>query len=204
MKKSNAYLPVLMAGLMAAAGAYAQSTPAAGSSDTPPKAGEASTQTMGAPNAKTTNSPVSEAPSPSTAAASTTYVAPAPVAQTTTHVTTTTAMGAGPGARARKSSRNCCHAARCSRPSARRSRARTARTTWRVERARGRSLIAVSPRDGGDGHRRAGRGPFRHRRSSSVPASSRRRRSSSLRHACPSARGAVRAARACDRCARAW
>jgi hypothetical protein len=103
MKKSNAYLPVLMAGLMAAAGAYAQSTPAAGSSDTPPKAGEASTQTMGAPNAKTTNSPVSEAPSPSTAAASTTYVAPAPVAQTTTHVTTTTAMGAGPGAAGPKS-----------------------------------------------------------------------------------------------------
>jgi len=100
MKKSHAYLPVLMAGLMAAAGAYAQSTPAAGSSDTPPKAGEASTQTMGAPNAKTTNSPVSEAPSPSAApaAASTTYTAPAPVAQTTTNVTTTTAMGAGPAA----------------------------------------------------------------------------------------------------------
>jgi hypothetical protein len=98
MKKSNAYLPVLMAGLMAAAGAYAQSTPAAGSSDTPPKAGEASTQTMGAPNAKTTNSPVSEAPAPASAAATTTYSAPAPVAQTTTHVTTTTAMGAGPAA----------------------------------------------------------------------------------------------------------
>jgi hypothetical protein len=107
MKKSNALLPVLMAGLMAAtAGAYAQSTPAAGSSDTPPKAGEASTQTMGAPNAKTTNSPVSEAPSPSaapaTAAATTTYSAPAPVAQTTTRVTTTTAMGAGPAADAPK------------------------------------------------------------------------------------------------------
>jgi hypothetical protein len=97
MKKSNAYLPVLMAGLMAAAGAYAQSTPAAGSSDTPPKAGEASTQTMGAPNAKTTNSPVSEAPSPSAAPATSTYSAPAPVAQTTT-VRTTTAMGAGPAA----------------------------------------------------------------------------------------------------------
>jgi len=108
MKKSHAYLPVLMAGLMAAAGAYAQSTPAAGSSDTPPKAGEASTQTMGAPNAKTTNSPVSEAPSPSAAPASTssTYSAPAapaaPVAQTTTNVTTTTAMGAGPSAEAPK------------------------------------------------------------------------------------------------------
>jgi hypothetical protein len=105
MKKSNALLPVLVAGLMAAAGAYAQSTPAAGSSDTPPKAGEASTQTMGVPNAKTTNSPASEAPSPSAAAAAPatgTYSAPAPVAQTTTSVTTTTAMGAGPAADAPK------------------------------------------------------------------------------------------------------
>jgi hypothetical protein len=104
MKKSNAYLSVLMAGLMAAAGAYAQTTPAAGSSDTPPKAGEASTQTLGAPNAKTTNSPVSEAASPSAApaAAGSTCSAPAPVAQTTTNVTTTTAMGAGPAADAPK------------------------------------------------------------------------------------------------------
>jgi len=105
MKKSHAYLPVLMAGLVAAAGAYAQTTPAAGSSDTPPKAGEASTQTMGAPNAKTTNSPVSEAPSPSAApaAASSTYAAPAaPVAQTTTNVTTTAAMGSNPAADAPK------------------------------------------------------------------------------------------------------
>jgi hypothetical protein len=104
MKKSHAYLPVLMAGLVAAAGAYAQSTPAAGSSDTPPKAGEASTQTVGAPNAKTTNSPVSEAPSPSaaTAATSSTYSAPAPVAQTTTNVTTTAAMGSNPAADAPK------------------------------------------------------------------------------------------------------
>jgi hypothetical protein len=109
MKKSNALLPVLVAGLMAAAGAHAQSTPAAGSSDTPPKAGEASTQTMGVPNAKTTNSPASEAPSPSVApaapaapATSSTYSAPAPVAQTTTSVTTTTAMGAGPAADAPK------------------------------------------------------------------------------------------------------
>lgn len=61
MTKST-YLPFLFAGLMAAAGVHAQSTPAAGSSDGPPKAGEASTQTMGAPNAKTTNSPVTEAP----------------------------------------------------------------------------------------------------------------------------------------------
>ncbi|MGZ5195057.1 MAG: hypothetical protein ACXWJM_07780 [Ramlibacter sp.] len=102
MKKSNAYLSVLMAGLVAAAGAYAQTTPASGSSDTPPKAGEASTQTMGAPNAKTTNSPVSEAPAPSAAPAATTYSAPAPVAQTTTNVTTTAAMGAGLAADAPK------------------------------------------------------------------------------------------------------
>ena len=58
------YLPLLLAGLMAAAGAQAQSTPAAGSSDGPPKAGEASTQTMGAPNARTTNSTATEAPIP--------------------------------------------------------------------------------------------------------------------------------------------
>jgi hypothetical protein len=98
MKKSSTCLSVLIAGLMAAAGAYAQSTPAAGSSDTPPKAGEASTQTNGAPNAKTTNSPVSEAPAPAAAAATSTYAAPAPVARATTNVTTTTAMGAGPAA----------------------------------------------------------------------------------------------------------
>jgi hypothetical protein len=58
------YLPLLLAGLLAAAGAQAQSTPAAGSSDGPPKAGEASTQTMGAPNAKTTNQTATEAPIP--------------------------------------------------------------------------------------------------------------------------------------------
>lgn len=40
----------------------AQSTPASGSSDGPPKAGEASNQTRGVPNAVTTNSPVSEVP----------------------------------------------------------------------------------------------------------------------------------------------
>ncbi len=56
--------PVLLAGLLAAAGAQAQTAPAAGSSDGPPKAGEASTQTMGVPNAKTTNSTASEAPMP--------------------------------------------------------------------------------------------------------------------------------------------
>jgi hypothetical protein len=56
MKTCNAYLSVLLAGLLTAAGAQAQSTSPSGSSDTPPKAGEASTQTQGAPNAKTTNS----------------------------------------------------------------------------------------------------------------------------------------------------
>lgn len=62
MKKSYAYLPMLLAGLLAAAGVQAQSTPAAGNSDGPPKAGEASNQTHGVPNAATTNSPVTEAP----------------------------------------------------------------------------------------------------------------------------------------------
>jgi hypothetical protein len=59
--KTPVYLSVLMAGLLAA-GAHAQSTSASGSSDLPPKAGEASTQTMGAPNAQTTNSTASETP----------------------------------------------------------------------------------------------------------------------------------------------
>src|SRR6187455_3342628 len=62
MNKSHVYLPILLAGLLAAAGVRAQSAPAVGSSDLPPKAGEASTQTMGVPNAKTTNSPAGEAP----------------------------------------------------------------------------------------------------------------------------------------------
>lgn len=62
MNKSNAYLSVLLAGLLATAGVQAQSTSASGSSDLPPKAGEASTQTLGTPNAATTNSPVTEAP----------------------------------------------------------------------------------------------------------------------------------------------
>lgn len=52
----------LLAGLLAAAGVQAQTAPAAGSSDGPPKAGEASTQTMGVPNAQTTNAPATEAP----------------------------------------------------------------------------------------------------------------------------------------------
>jgi hypothetical protein len=65
MTKSTT-LSFVMAGLLAAAGVQAQTAPAAGSSDLPPKAGEASTQTMGAPNAKTTNSPVTEAPVQST------------------------------------------------------------------------------------------------------------------------------------------
>lgn len=62
MNKSNITLSVLLAGLLAAAGVQAQSTSAGGSSDLPPKAGEVSTQTLGAPNAVTTNSPVTEAP----------------------------------------------------------------------------------------------------------------------------------------------
>jgi hypothetical protein len=63
MKTCNAHLSVLLAGLLAAAGVQAQSTSAGGSSDLPPKAGEASTQTRGVPNAATTNSPAGEAPS---------------------------------------------------------------------------------------------------------------------------------------------
>jgi hypothetical protein len=62
MKKCNVHYSVLLAGLLAVAGVQAQSTPAAGSSDGPPKAGEASTQTRGVPNAATTNSPVGDAP----------------------------------------------------------------------------------------------------------------------------------------------
>ena len=41
MNKSHVYLPILLAGLLAAAGVRAQSAPTAGSSDLPPKAGEA-------------------------------------------------------------------------------------------------------------------------------------------------------------------
>ena len=56
------HLSILLAGLLAVAGAQAQSASASGSSDVPTKAGEASTTTRGAPNAATTNSPVTEAP----------------------------------------------------------------------------------------------------------------------------------------------
>ena len=62
MKTSRHHLPVLLAGLLAAAGVQAQSTSASGSSDLPPKAGEISTQSQGVPNAATSNSPVTEAP----------------------------------------------------------------------------------------------------------------------------------------------
>lgn len=62
MKKASTTVSLLLAGLLAASGAMAQSTPAAGSSDVPPKAGEASTQTLGVPNAATTNSAVTDAP----------------------------------------------------------------------------------------------------------------------------------------------
>ncbi len=62
MNKSNTYLSVLMAGLLTAAAAHAQYAPGGGSSDLPPKAGEASTQTQGMPNARTTNTTAAEAP----------------------------------------------------------------------------------------------------------------------------------------------
>ncbi len=62
MNKSTAHLSILLAGLLAAAGAQAQSAPASASTNLPPKAGEASTQTQGVPNMATTNSPVTEAP----------------------------------------------------------------------------------------------------------------------------------------------
>ena len=52
---------LLLAGLMALAG-VAQAQSGAATSDVPVKAGEASTMTQGAPNAKTTNTPGSEAP----------------------------------------------------------------------------------------------------------------------------------------------
>lgn len=62
MNKHTTHLSILLAGLLAVAGVQAQSAPASGSSDLPPKAGEASTQTQGVPNARTTNSPATEAP----------------------------------------------------------------------------------------------------------------------------------------------
>ena len=62
MNKSSLYLTALVAGMMAAGASFAQSAPAAGSTDGPPKAGEASNQTQGVPNAKTTNSPFTEKP----------------------------------------------------------------------------------------------------------------------------------------------
>lgn len=62
MNKSTVHLSILLAGLLSVAAAQAQSTSASGSSDLPPKAGEASTQTNGAPNMAPTNNPVSEAP----------------------------------------------------------------------------------------------------------------------------------------------
>jgi hypothetical protein len=62
MNKSKAYLSIVAAGMFAAAGVQAQSAPASGSTNLAPKAGEASTQTMGVPNAQTTNSTAVEAP----------------------------------------------------------------------------------------------------------------------------------------------
>jgi hypothetical protein len=63
--KQSRYLPILLAGLLAAAGVQAQTAPSAGSSDLPPKAGEASTQTQGVPNAATTNISGTAAPAAS-------------------------------------------------------------------------------------------------------------------------------------------
>ena len=63
MKTRTTYTSLLLAGLIAVAGAAdAQSTSAGGSSNLPSRAGEASTMTNGVPNAKTTNSAVSDMP----------------------------------------------------------------------------------------------------------------------------------------------
>jgi len=51
MNTSTAHLSILLAGLLAVAGVHAQSAPPVGSSDLPPKAGEASTMVQGRPNA---------------------------------------------------------------------------------------------------------------------------------------------------------
>ncbi|MEO5671243.1 MAG: hypothetical protein ABIR26_11175 [Ramlibacter sp.] len=88
MNKRNTLLPILMAGMLAAAGAQAQSISPSGSSDAPMRAGEASTQTMGAPNAKTTNSPYTD---------SGVYVAPAvPAAIVSTLPAPATVISTGP------------------------------------------------------------------------------------------------------------
>lgn len=57
----HAKTSLLLAGLIALAG-VANAQTAAATSDTPVQAGEASTLTQGVPNAKTTNTPGSEAP----------------------------------------------------------------------------------------------------------------------------------------------
>ncbi len=57
----HATTSLLLAGLMALAGVASAQT-AAATADVPVKAGEASTMTQGVPNAKTTNTPGSEAP----------------------------------------------------------------------------------------------------------------------------------------------
>lgn len=62
MSTSTTHLSVLLAGLLAVAGAQAQSASASGTTNLPPKAGEASSQTLGVPNMAPSNSPVSEAP----------------------------------------------------------------------------------------------------------------------------------------------
>ena len=86
MNKRNTLLPVVMAAMLAAAGAQAQSLSASGSSDDPPKAGEVSTQTMGAPNAKTTNSPYTDQGVLVTPTAPGAILAPAPAPRVVTTV----------------------------------------------------------------------------------------------------------------------
>lgn len=55
MNHRTTTVSLLLSGLLAAGGAFAQSSPAAGSSNVPAGAGEASTTSKGVPNAKTTN-----------------------------------------------------------------------------------------------------------------------------------------------------
>jgi hypothetical protein len=62
MAKQRTYFPMLLAGLLAAGGAYAQSNSTYGSAGGPPPTGEANIQTNGVPQGATSTSPMSEAP----------------------------------------------------------------------------------------------------------------------------------------------